>query len=307
MEALRSSIQLTTALLYQAHSSQKPAQTFHIRRLHTIKMAHPNRLQNAHVLVFGGTSGIGFAIASLVLSQGARVTISGSNQPKCDDKVALLRSYYPSVPASSVQGIAVDLRDTENLEANLNALFEKATDGAKNKIDHIAFTAGDLSDAITIPQATVHNVLGGFKVRYLSIVMIAKILSTGKYVEQAPSSSLTVTGGVNTDKPMPGWSLQASWGGSMNGLARGLAVDLAPIRVNVVEPGAIHTELVQGLEDKMPGVLEMFRGMVLTGQVGQPSDCAEAYAWFMRDRFANGTTAKTNGGQLLKSQGLPGQ
>ncbi|KAF2726609.1 NAD(P)-binding protein [Polyplosphaeria fusca] len=269
-------------------------------------MAHPNRLQNAHVLVFGGTSGIGFAIASLVLSQGATVTISGSAQPKVDSKVALLQSYYPTLPASHVRGYACDLRDKANLESNLTSVFDKATSSGTHKIDHIAFTAGDLADVPKIPEVTADNVMVGQTVRYVACLLIAKLLHGGKYMPASPSSSFTMTGGVNTHKPMPGWSVQASWGGSIVAMARGLAVDLKPIRVNVVEPGAIHTELLQVFVEQVPGILDAFKTQTLTGTVGEPSDCAEAYAWFMKDRFANGTVAPTNGGQLLAPYPMPG-
>jgi NAD(P)-dependent dehydrogenase (short-subunit alcohol dehydrogenase family) len=88
-------------------------------------MAHRNRLTGSHVFVFGGTSGIGYAIANMALSNDARVTISGSTQPKVDAKVEQLRSLYPSIPASNVAGFACDLLDTANLEHNLRTVLTK--------------------------------------------------------------------------------------------------------------------------------------------------------------------------------------
>ncbi|KAF2118152.1 hypothetical protein BDV96DRAFT_610991 [Lophiotrema nucula] len=267
-------------------------------------MAHPNRLQDARVLIFGGTSGIGFAVASLCLSQGSTVIISGSNQPKADKKASELRSIYPNIPKEKVSGYGLDLADSANIETRLTELFEKITNGGKDKIDHVAYTAGDIGNIPTVPQVTAENAMVSFEVRYIAVLLVAKLLSTGKYMPQSPTSSLTLTGGVNTKKPMPGWTLMAARGGTADGMSKGLAVDLAPIRVNYVEPGAIHTELVQKLEDAHPGVIEKFKGATLTRTVGEPSDCAEAYAWFMRDRFANGTVAATNGGQLLANSGF---
>ncbi|KAF2653339.1 NAD(P)-binding protein [Lophiostoma macrostomum CBS 122681] len=266
-------------------------------------MAHVNRLQDARVLVFGGTSGIGFAVANLCLSQDSTVIISGSKQPKVDDKVALLRSYYPSLPADRISGLACDLADTPNLEANLTELFEKVTQGGEKKLDHISFTAGDVPKMPPLKGVNVEDTLGGFKIRFQSSVVIGKLLLTGKYVHASPSSSLTLSGGVNTTKPMPGWSFAAGFGGSVQGLTRGLAVDLKPIRVNIIEPGAIKTELWDGFASRVPGGAaefeEMLRQKTLTGTVGLPSDTAEAYAWCMRDHFVTGTVAGTNGGSLL--------
>ena len=271
-------------------------------------MAHPNRLNNARVLVFGGTSGVGFAVASLALSQGSQVIISGSKQPKVDDKVALLRSYYPSIPASNITGHAVDLLDTAAHEANLVALFEKITEGGAKKLDHIVFTAGDAIKLPKIETVTTEEALSGFSIRFLAPVMIGKLISTGKYVTRAPSSSFTITGGTNAKRPMKGWFVVAGWGASIEGLMRGLAVDLAPVRVNMVEPGAIDTELLHGFFSQISKeqVQQLKETNGLLGTFGEPSEVAEAYAWLMKDYNATGTVASSDNGRLLAGVQLNG-
>lgn len=93
----------------------------------------------------------------------------------------------------------------------------------------------------------------------------------------------------------------AGIGSAIEGLIRGLAVDLKPIRVNVVLPGAIQTELFQGLLDASTpeGIEKLKRGFSLLNAFGQPEDIAEAYGWIMRDRFANGGLVTSDGGRLL--------
>jgi NAD(P)-dependent dehydrogenase (short-subunit alcohol dehydrogenase family) len=264
-------------------------------------MAHQDRLANAHVLVFGGTSGIGYAVANMALSNGARVTISGSGQPKVDAKVSTLRSLYPNLPPTNVSGFAADLRDTETLEPNLRALLEKATENGTKKIDHIAFTAGDAISFPKIAEIDVKTVMNGFIVRFLAPCVLAKLLATGHYMPESSSSSFTLTGGTNTHRPMPGWTMGAAVGASVEGLVRGLAVDLAPIRTNIVHPGAIQTELLQDwLDSATPEVVEKSkRGFSLSGEFGRPEDIAEAYGWLMKDRFANGGLVNSDGGRLL--------
>lgn len=261
-------------------------------------MAHANRLANTHVFVFGGTSGIGYAVANMALYYGARVTISGSGQPKVDTKVAKLQSVNPN---SQVTGFAADLSDKENLEKNLKSVFDKATDGGKNKIDHIAFTAGDGINLAKVRDVTVETALKPFTVRFLAPTIIAKILTTGEYMPISDNSSFTITGGTNTHRPLPDWTLAAAMGAASEGLTRGLAVDLKPIRVNIVLPGAIHTELMQGLIDhSTPEGLERFKkGFSLLNTFGKPEDIAEAYGWIMKDRFANGGLVPCDGGRLL--------
>lgn len=268
-------------------------------------MAHHNRLSNARVLVFGGTSGIGFGVASMAVSNGANVIISGSKQPKVDEKVALLRSLYPDVPANKITGHALDLLEIEKLEAGaLETYFDSVTQHGDNKIDHIAFTAGDTFSVSTVIETmTAETAMHGFKVRYLVPLLIAKSLvkNPGKYMPVSNATSISLTGGTNTQKPMPGWSIRAGQGGAVEALSRGLAVDLSPIRVNLVEPGAVQTELLDAVfKSSSPEVLENMKNGWLTGAFGRPEDLAEAYGWFMKDQFVTGVIASSNGGRMLK-------
>lgn len=263
-------------------------------------MAHQNPLASKTVLVFGGTSGIGFAIANMALSNSARVIISGSTQPKVDSKVAELRSYYPSLPSSSVSGLALDLLDTPKLESNILSFFETVTSSGANKIDHIAYTAVDGAPLTKVSEADVEKAMHPYKLRILAPLMIAKAIATGKYVPLTSGSSFTTTGGTNSRKPLPGWTITAAAGMAAEGQMRGLAVDLAPVRVNMVEPGAVRTELLQGyLERAGPEAEAMFEAQSLVRKLGAPQDVAEAYGWFMRDGFVTGTVASSDGGRLL--------
>jgi NAD(P)-dependent dehydrogenase (short-subunit alcohol dehydrogenase family) len=74
--------------------------------------------------------------------------------------------------------------------------------------------------------------------------------------------------------------------------------------VNIVKPGAIETEMLQGLLAPMP--IEAKEGMKkqlnLLGTFGQPEDIAEAYGWIMKDRFVTGTEIAVDGGQMLLSK-----
>lgn len=267
-------------------------------------VAHVNRLSGAHVLVFGGSSGIGFAIANMALSNGATVVISGSQQTKIDAKIQLLRSLYPSLPSESISGHAVDLMDSENIEADLKSMFEIVTSNGSKKLDHVAFTAGDHHSIPKLSELTLEEVMHGSKIRLIAPLFIAKLISTGVYMPLSSDSSLTLTGGVGTTKPLPGWLIPAVWGASAEGLPRGLAVDLAPLRVNIVKPGAIETEMLQGLLVPMPAEAKegMKKQLNLLSSFGRPEDIAESYGWIMKDRFVTGTEIAVDGGQLLLSK-----
>ena len=95
--------------------------------------------------------------------------------------------------------------------------------------------------------------------------------------------------------------MRAGVGGSVEALSRGLAVDLSPIRVNMVEPGAVQTELLDGyLKSLAPEAVEGMKKGWLTDQFGQTQDLAETYAWFMKDYFVTGAIGSSNGGRMLR-------
>lgn len=264
-------------------------------------MAHQDRLNNTHILIFGGTSGMGFAVANMSLSHGARVTISGSAQPKVDDKIKLLQSYYPNIDPSHVRGFACDLSQEEKLEENLKDILDKVTENGAKKIDHIVYTAGSPGKLPKVAEVTLKSALEPMVMRLGAPALLAKLIAGGQYMPLADSSSLTVTGGTNTYKPLPGWTYTASAGGALDGLVRGLAVDMKPVRVNCVVPGAIETELLKKWIETLgeEGTQKMKENMSLGATLGQPEDIAEAYGYLMRDRFATASFVTSDGGRLL--------
>lgn len=89
------------------------------------------KLQNKHVLVIGGTSGLGFAVAEAALASGAHVTVSSSNPSRVDSAVQKLKSSFPEV---AIAGHVCDL-SKPTVEEDIEALFAKV-----GKVDHIVFT-----------------------------------------------------------------------------------------------------------------------------------------------------------------------
>ncbi|KAL2039738.1 hypothetical protein N7G274_007597 [Stereocaulon virgatum] len=289
-----------------ASSSAASAATKYISKLH-----------NQRVLVVGGTSGIGFCVASALLEHGAaRVCISGSKPAKLEHALARLRTSYPDKSAR-IFGSVCDLSQPQHLEARVQQLLayaatteaggkvdgevdgDEAEGNDNKKIDHIAVTAGDGIKITPIAEVTVEEVLRLGNVRFLGALMLAK--HAPRYMAPGPRSSITLTGGTMTHKPKKNWTVIAGWSGAMEGIARGLAVDLAPIRVNLVSPGAVHTELFDDIpKDNLDGVLRGFRDDSLIDRVGTPQNLAEAYLYMMKNEFTTGTILPSDGGRLVK-------
>ena len=269
---------------------------------------YTSKLHNASILILGGTSGIGYAVAEACLEfHCARLTISGSNQPKIERTIERLRATYSSDSfPTHLSGLACDLSDTPHLEENLTALLSFATDNAQTKLDHIVNTAGDSRGTTALASVTTDIIAMAGAMRFTAPIILAKLLVPShepSYIHSSPTSSLTLTSGVSAAKPPLNWSVTAAFGAAKEGLTRGLAVDLAPVRVNCVAPGAVQTEYLEkvsgGDKEKLEGMLGMFRNKSLTKRVGRPEDVAEHYLGIMRDNSVTGTVLHSEGGYLL--------
>ncbi len=261
---------------------------------------YASKLLDNNVLVLGGTSGIGFAVAEAAWEFGAKVTISGTNQPKIDSKISEMKSNNPAGDVSKLQGLPCDLANQEKVEESLKALFDVATKNGQTKLDHIVFCSGDTLSFKPLTEIDISYIETLSLIRFAGPIIISKLCIRHGYLKPSPSSSFTLTSGINTTKPGKGWSVIAGVGGAVQGLTRGLAVDLAPIRVNCVAPGAVHTELFERFAgDTLEGILDTFREKSTTNTVGRPEDVAEAYIYCMRDQFVTGSLIESNGGGLL--------
>ncbi|PWY65391.1 NAD(P)-binding protein [Aspergillus eucalypticola CBS 122712] len=262
-------------------------------------LKYTTKLAGKRVLILGGTSGIGFCVAEAALEHGADVIISSSHAAKVTKSIARLQDAYPELTgrAQAVSGYPCDLADSAALEANLTRLLEQATDGGKRKLHHVAFTAGNALQLPALQDLAVDAVHAAGTVRFLAPTILAKILP--QYMDRSPDNSFTVTGGAAAQRPSAGWSVMAAYAAGTEGLVRGLALDLKPIRVNIVSPGPVHTELFDGFGEIRDAVLEAFKEKSLTGAVGRPEDVAEAYIYIMKDRYITGSCVASNGGSVL--------
>ena len=261
---------------------------------------YTNKVHGQRILVSGGTSGIGYAVAEALLESGAaQVILASSNQDKVNNKIKSLQASYPS-KASRVSGFTCNLSDRAALEPNIKTLLDQATNNGQNKLDHIVHTAGDGLAVIPVDQVDLDKVIQAGMVRYFSTFIFAKFAK--QYINPGPKSSITLTTGTASERPLPGWGVVVGFATALQGVTRGLALDLAPLRVNLVSPGAVDTELwdTMGMSgDQKKGMLDNFAKSMPTGRVAAASDIAESYLLTIKDQNMTGTMVSTNGGVLL--------
>lgn len=240
-------------------------------------MTHtPMSLDGQRIVVIGGASGIGFAVATLARELGAEVVIASRSSDRVDAAVERL-------PGAT--GAAVDLRE----EASVSRFFENL--GA---FDHLAITANDWGDPG--PAATRDIDLAAardsFEVRFWGA------LSAVKHGSRAVAShgSITLTSGMLAHRPKKGALLTTTVIGAVEHLARGLAIDLAPVRVNAICPGLTLTEHTLQMSQEM---LQAFVALLPLQRGAEPAEVATAYVYSMLNGYVTGQIIPVDGGGSL--------
>jgi NAD(P)-dependent dehydrogenase (short-subunit alcohol dehydrogenase family) len=233
-------------------------------------------LDGTKVVVIGGVSGVGFAVAAAALEAGAQVVVGSSQAARVEAAAERL--------GVGATGHVVDVKD----EASVAAFFEAA--GA---FDHLVFTAGDWGHMFGATRDfDVEASKARIEVRFWGAARAAKhaIRRIGA------QGSITLTGGMLAHRPMPGAPLVTASAQSTEGLAMGLARDLAPIRVNAVCLGLIASEQVQSMGEAM---ITGFTASLPLPRPGTVEEAAEAYLYLMRATYVTGQVVRVDGGASL--------
>ena len=250
------------------------------------------KLRGSRILIFGGTSGLGYAAAEACLEFGATVILSSSKQAKVDSAIASLLKAYPSA-GSRLSGHACDLSDSKTADDNIKAVFDQV-----GEVNHVITSAGDAMKTIPLGESTFETLQQGGMVRFFGAMLITK--HAVNHMPKSAASSITFTAGVVAEKPMPGWGVMTAFSMGLYGLTKGMAFDMRPIRVNCVSPGLVLTEMWAGMPKEMlENVKEQFTSKMLTGVVGKPEDVAEAYLYLLKDENCSGIVIGTHGGATL--------
>ncbi len=237
-------------------------------------------LTDKRIVVLGGTSGIGLAVAQAVAREGATPVIVSSTRERVNAALATL-------PAGAT-GHALDLKDEEAVKGLFNRL------GA---FDHLVFTAGESLTLGRLDSLSLAAARDSFNLRYWGAFTAVKY---GAPMIR-PGGSVTLSSGIaGARPPQAGWALGASICAAMEGFTRAMAVELAPLRVNIVSPGFVRTPLWRDIPEGDREEMYAAAGQKLpVGRVGEAADVAEAYLFLMRQDFATGQTFVIDGGGSL--------
>lgn len=235
-------------------------------------------LNGKRVVVLGGTSGIGLATAKAFLNQSAQVIIASRSVSKLNEAKIVL--------GGNVDAFETDFRSEEKVAE----FFSKV-----GKFDHLVVTAGEgaMGHFSELPVASAKDAFDSkFWGQYITVRSALPYLSK--------ESSIALTSGVYGVRPPQGATTLAAINSAIEGLVRGLSVDLAPIRVNVVSPGIVDTPIYAGMSDDQRQ--ELFNGIAQqlpVGRIAKAEDIAETYVYLAKNGFTTGTVVLIDGGAHL--------
>jgi NAD(P)-dependent dehydrogenase (short-subunit alcohol dehydrogenase family) len=236
-------------------------------------------LQDQRVVIVGGTSGIGLAIARASIAAGATVSVASSRQSSVDAAVAHL--------GRSASGQPVDVQDTDAVGRFFDSLGD---------IDHLVYTAGEALSLMPISDLDLDRARGFFQTRYFGALNSVH----GAVPHLRAGGSVTLTSGSAGERPGAGWALAASVCGAIASLTRALAVELAPIRVNAVAPGVVRSPLWAQMSDTARAEMYEAVGAALpVNRIGDVEDIGRAYLYCMTQGYGTGAVINVDGGALL--------
>ncbi|MCJ2182541.1 SDR family oxidoreductase [Novosphingobium sp. 1949] len=233
-------------------------------------------LSEKTVLVVGGSSGIGLGIAEAALAAGARVTIASRSPEKISAAVERL--------GDAAQGAQLDTGDAEAIDRFF---------AARAPFDHIVVSAAQTKVA-PVRDLPLEDAYQSMNSKFWGAYRIARA------ARMAEGGSLTLVSGFLSIRPKKGAAIQSAINAGLEGLTRGLALELAPVRVNCVSPGLVMTPMLDGQGgDARQAMFEGAAQRLPVGRVGAPAHIAIQVMAFLANPYITGTTVYVDGGGAI--------
>lgn len=230
-------------------------------------------LNGKTIIVIGGSSGIGAAVAKAAVARGAQVVLAGRRLASSNE--------------SGLRSEPVDVTDA----ASLQRLFETV-----GRFDHLVYTSGPSVRAKTLVETDLDEAQENFNVKLWG--SLRAIQHALPYLDE--QGSISLTSGQLGRKLVPGQFIKVGINAATEALGKQLAKELAPRRVNVICPGVIDTPAYAGLaEEQRLAMFAKAGGALPVGRVGQADEVAAGYVLAMENGFMTGAVIDIDGGGQL--------
>ncbi|WP_340109324.1 SDR family oxidoreductase [Pikeienuella sp. HZG-20] len=225
-------------------------------------------------LVFGGTSGIGLAAAKQLAALGAKVVAISRNPERAGDLGA---------------GITLAKCDVLDRDA-LTALFKEHA-----PFDILVSSATGGGRAI---GPFLEMDMDGYRASFDKLWGYANIVRLGAE-HLSETGAIVLVSGAPAQKAKPGQAALSTVGVAVEALARAVAPELAPRRINVVSPGQIDTPMVALQGEERAALYAKMTAKNLIPRAGTADEVAEGIVFAIRNDFITGTTIQIDGGWVL--------
>jgi len=234
-----------------------------------------NKLEGKKVLVVGGSSGIGEAAAQALAALGAQVTIASRDPARLQAAAQRLGG-----------AVRTAVLDTAN-DAGVEAFF-----AAQETYDHIVISAAQTASG-PVRQLPLGDAYAAMNSKFWGAYRVARAARI------AAGGSLTLVSGFLSARPSKTSVLQGAINAALESLARGLALELAPVRVNTVSPGMIATPMWSGSDEARAARFEAVAARLPVQRIGQAEDVANAIVYLVTTPYATGSTVLVDGGGTI--------
>jgi NAD(P)-dependent dehydrogenase (short-subunit alcohol dehydrogenase family) len=230
------------------------------------------------ILIVGGSSGIGFATAKAAQAQGATVILIGRSLERLQQAQAEIGSQ-----ASIAQA---DVED----EASVEAAFSRI-----ESFDHLFISAQDVTTA-PLAQTTKARLRPTIDSKIWGALHVVKHAVTRLH----PSGSITFISGLAGRRGYAGMAVAGAANAGIEAVARNLAIELAPVRVNTVCAGVIDTTMLDRVfGDRREQKVNEIAQSLPVKRIGTTEDIADAILFVMGNGFITGTRLLIDGGDAL--------
>jgi len=243
-------------------------------------MTSEPRLGGQTVVVIGGSAGIGLETARQARAEGAEVILAGRDAGRLESAAAML-------------GAA----GTAAFDADDSAALEDFFAGLEGPIDHVMVTAGGPYYA-TLAEMDFDKGRRGLQQHPMLMVGVARFGAP----KVRPGGTLLFMGGTGGRNPAQGVGLVSAMTAALPALTASLALEIAPVRINLIAAGFVDTPLsasllgegLQARRDELSAALPI-------GRVVGPADVGALAVHLMINTALTGATYDIDGGQGLLS------
>lgn len=235
-------------------------------------------LEGASVVVMGASSGLGLATAVAAQAAGADVTIAARDPERLE--------HARVTVGGDTRAVSLDAADAEAV-AGLFAGLER--------VDHVASFVGEQ------PHAPIADTGYDFYQRAIDArLWAARNVCAAAAPRMSDGGSFTFCSGVSAWRPRANRSIGAAATAAVESFSRAMAVELAPIRVNTICPGAFDTPVLdRAFGEHKLDALAPYLSQLPVGRLGRPEEVADAVLFLMGNGYVTGTVLHIDGGALL--------